>query len=342
MRGHVVIVGGSVAGLTLAAALDPRRVQVTLVEERPERAAGGTLLALWRGALTALDGVGVGEAVRAAGFREEVLTLRDADGRVLTRQRVPSLHFTPRAQLIAALEAAVPSSVTRLTQQVLEPRALAGRVGADLIVGADGVRSACRGAAFPGTDPIVTDWVALRGHLPQPHEATSEWWGPGGVFGRTPGPEGSAWFCAVRSNSRTLRVDRDEMLALALDHFRDWDPALAEILSVAGASADVQRILLAPPMRRIVDDEIVLIGDAAHAMAPNLGRGANEAIRDAVVLAEMIHRHGTKGGPAAFARRRHLIGQGLRVTSDIALRVATSRRGASARDGMVRLLGGKI
>ena len=335
--GHVLVVGGSVAGLTLAAALDPRRVRVTLVEERPERAAGGTLLALWRGALSALDEVGVGERVRAAGFPEDLLALRDARGRVLTRQRVPRLHFTPRAALIAALDAALPDTVVRLTRQVHDPCALAAQIGADLIVGADGVRSVCRRRAFPGAEPVITDWVALRGHLSRPHEETSEWWGPGGLFGVTPGPEGTGWFCAVRDDDRRLTVDLEETLALAADHFRDWDPLLGEILARAGAAADAQRILVAPPLRRLVDGQIVLIGDAAHAMTPNLGRGANEAIRDAVVLARMIHRHGTKAGPRAFERRRHVLGQGLRVAASLAMRTATSRRAAPAHRAL-RLL----
>lgn len=336
MTDHVLVVGGSVAGLTLAAALDPRRVRVTLVEERPDRAGGGTLLSLWPGALTALDEVGVGEQVRAVGFPEEMVALRDARGRVLTRQRVPRLHFTPRAALLTALETAVPDTVERLTRQVSDPRSLAAEIGADLVVGADGVRSVCRRVAFPGADPVVTDWVALRGHLPRPHEVTSEWWGPGGLFGVTPGPEGTAWFAAVRSDDRRLTVDHDEVLALAAARFRGWDPYLGEVLEAAGGSADAQRILVAPPLRRVVGKRLVLIGDAAHAMAPNLGRGANEAVRDAVVLARMIHRDGTKGGPAAFERRRHLVGQGLRVTASLAMRTATSRRAAPLRDRVLR------
>lgn len=335
---HILIVGGSVAGLTLAAALDPGRVRVTLVEERPERATGGTQLSLWRGALRALDEIGVGERVRAAAFPEELLTLRDARGRVLARRRVPPLHFTPRAALTAALDAAVPSTVERLTRQVLDPHAFAADIGADLVVGADGVRSVCRRTTFPDTDPVITPWVALRGHLGRPHEGTSEWWGPSGLFGVTPGPQGTAWFCAVRTERCRLEVDREEILALAAGRFAQWDPQLCEILTAAGGSADAQRILIAPPMRRIGDDGLVLIGDAAHAMAPNLGRGANEAIRDALVLARMIHRHGTRSGRLAYERRRHLVGQGLRATASLAMRTATSHRAAPARDRALRML----
>ena len=345
-REHVLVVGGGIAGLALAAALDPRRVRVTLVEERPERAGAGTVLALWRGGRDALDDLGVGDRVRADSLPVVGGDLRDRAGGVLHGLRVPDerrppLWFAPRPDLVAALESALAGSVTRLTRQVTDPRALAAEVGADLVVGADGVRSVCRQRAFEGTAPVVTGWIALRGHLPGPALRTAtEWWGSGGVFGRTPGPQGAAWFCAVRAEGRSLTVDPAEGLALAREHFADWDPEVRDILAAVGHEADAQRILLAPPLRSSVDDGMVLVGDAAHAMAPNLGRGANEALEDAVTLAEAIHRHGTKGAPAAFARRRHLRGQALRVGSSLALRVETARRGAGLRDRVVRLLPG--
>lgn len=337
-REHVLVVGGGVAGLALAAALDPRRVHVTLVEERPERAGAGTVLAMWRSGRVALDDLGVGERTRSASLPAERAVLRDAAGRDL-HDIAASLWFTPRAELMAALEAALPPSVSRLTQQVTDPRALATQLGADLVVGADGVRSAVRQHAWAGTAPVVTDWIALRGHLPGPPERTAtEWWGPGGLFGTTPGPQGAAWFCAVRGG-RGATVDPAEALALARGHFADWDPRTREVLAAVGGQADAQRILLAPRLRTSADDRLVLIGDAAHAMSPNLGRGANEALEDALALAAMVHRHGTKGAPRAFSRRRHLRGQVLRTAASVGLRAATTRRAAPARDALLRAAG---
>ena len=51
----------------------------------------------------------------------------------------------------------------------------------------------------------------------------------------------------------------------------------------------VQRIWTAPPLERYARDGVVLVGDAAHAMTPNLGRGACEALIDAVTLADLLN-----------------------------------------------------
>lgn len=336
-REHVLIVGAGIAGLALAAALDPRRTRVTLVEERPERAGAGTVLALWRSGRVALDELGVGEHVRAASWAVERGVLRTAKGAVLQEVRAP-LWFAPRPDLVAALSAAIPGQVTRLTQEVTDPRALAAQIGADLIIGADGVRSAVRQQAFDGSAPVITDWIALRGHLPGPSvTSATEWWGPDGLFGITPGPQGAAWFCAVRADHSGMSVEREAAIAVARGHFGDWDPRVREVLTRVGDGSDAQRILLSPPLRTSIDDGLVLIGDAAHAMTPNLGRGANEAVVDAVVLAEMIHRHGTKGAPVAYNRRRHLRGQVLRAAASVAMRTATARRAAPWRDGALRV-----
>ncbi|GAB0023106.1 hypothetical protein VN1338_21000 [Helicobacter pylori] len=330
-REHVLVVGGGIAGLALAAALDPHRVHVTLVEERPERAGAGTVLALWRGGRDALDAIGVGEATRRTSLPVTGGALRRSDGRPIHELRsaghgAPRLWFVPRPDLVVALEAAIPPSVTRLTELVTDPRALASSTGADLVVGADGVRSAVRQHTWAGSAPVVTDWIALRGHLPGPPVTTAtEWWGRGGLFGVTPGPQGAAWFAAVRGDHRGVKVDRDDAVALVRGRLADWDRRVGEVLAAVGDAADAQRVLLAPPLRTPVDDALVVIGDAAHAMGPNLGRGANEALADAAALADLVHRHGTKGALRAFARRRHLRGQVLRAASLPALRLATSR-----------------
>jgi FAD-dependent urate hydroxylase len=46
-----------------------------------------------------------------------------------------------------------------------------------------------------------------------------------------------------------------------------------------------------PPIRRFAFGRIVLLGDAAHAMTPNMGQGAGQSIEDAVILASHLKRN---------------------------------------------------
>ena len=80
------------------------------------RAGAGTVLAMWRGGRDALDMIGVGERVRSSSLPADRVALRGPGGAVLHARGVPTLWFAPRPDLVAALEAAVPEAVTRLTR----------------------------------------------------------------------------------------------------------------------------------------------------------------------------------------------------------------------------------
>ena len=103
-----------------------------------------------------------------------------------------------------------------------------------------------------------------------------------------------------------------------------------------------------------VRDRAVLLGDAAHAMAPNLGHGANTALADAAALADVLAQDRTEGtgrgrdglgepgrdltaALRAYALRRTLPGQAWRIGSGMMLRLAMMDGAAPLRD---RLLGG--
>lgn len=90
-----------------------------------------------------------------------------------------------------------------------------------------------------------------------------------------------------------------------------------------------------------VRENVVLIGDAAHAMAPNLGHGANTALVDARVLADRLRTARTvPGALASYAVARHLPDQAWRIGSTAVLGLGTARRGAGLRDRAISLLVG--
>lgn len=342
-RREVTIAGGGIAGLALAAALDPTRFRVTVLEAQPERHASGSALGLWPAARAALRRIGVaallddGEAVRPP-----VGSLYDIAGRELISAPGPDLQLVERGRLMAALRSAVPDSVVLEAREVTDPATLPG----DLVIGADGVRSRVRGLVAPhAVDRVETPYVALRG-IAQAADLGSpdtlpfgEYWGPGRLFGLAPLAGGQCyWFTAHRSALGPEPLDVDDVVAEARALFVDAAPIARATLQTAGSDAGTSatRLWVAPPMRRYTRGRYLVVGDAAHASLPNLGRGACDAILDAVTLAETLNAHGSL---LAWQARRLPVTQGARVVAGRVMALALAARGRRTRDAALTGVG---
>jgi 2-polyprenyl-6-methoxyphenol hydroxylase-like FAD-dependent oxidoreductase len=88
------------------------------------------------------------------------------------------------------------------------------------------------------------------------------------------------------------------------DRFAGWHEPIPALLAATPPGAllrnDVLR--LDPPPRRLAAGRIALLGDAGHAMTPDLGQGACQAIEDAAVLAAVLAQAGPAEIPAALGR----------------------------------------
>jgi 2-polyprenyl-6-methoxyphenol hydroxylase-like FAD-dependent oxidoreductase len=128
-------------------------------------------------------------------------------------------------------------------------------------------------------------------------------------------------------------------LATLRSAFGEWPAPSPEILN-ALTERDVMRpdlYDLAPPLPTLVTDKVALIGDSAHAMTPDLGRGACEALVDAVTLSD--HLISIKDIPAAltaYDRARRRPTQRLAALSHRMSRLAGARRLRGLRDAVVR------
>ncbi|NHA67778.1 FAD-dependent monooxygenase [Phycicoccus flavus] len=329
---RVAVVGGGIAGLTLAVALG-RDVEVVVHEADPGRAGAGSSLVLWRSAGRALDRLGVLDAVRHDLRPVGRGRLFDLAGRPLTSAHDPGLAAVPRPALLAALAAALPRGVRRVEDEVTAPEDL----DADLVVGADGVRSRVRGLVDPARSARrSTPYLALRGVLPRAPEPdrVGEYWGPGALFGLVAFGDGGSWFTTHRGAAGPEPLDVPAVLAQARTAFGDAHPALRRTLAEAGPGTSATRVWVAPPLRRYTRGRYVVLGDAAHAMTPNLGRGAGEAVLDAVSLAAALRA----GAPLArWEARRLPVTQAARAASGVVMRTALLRRGAPVRDAVLRV-----
>lgn len=334
----ITIVGGGIAGLALAARLDPDRFEVTLHEQREGTPPVETSLAMWPEALRALEAVGILPAVRDAGSRFEGMALRDGRGKPWTSASVPGVVGVSRRDLMRQLDGAVPASVRRV----------AGRVealpGSALVIGADGVHSVVRRALWGvRTKARLTPYLALRGVVDEPvsTETGGEYWGRGELFGITPAARGRTyWYASFRSGLGPGGIDAAEALALARARYAGRAPGIGRVLAAATPEGTLaQRIWTVPWLRSYTRPGAALVGDAAHGMTPNLGRGACEALIDAVSLADLLNSRPRRPALTAYDRRRVLRTQALRVASAAMTRLALAERGQPVRDRILDLAG---
>ena len=334
----ISVVGGGIAGLTLAATLDPDRWSVTLHEQAPDRPPAGTALAMWSDVMAALDAIGVGDVVRNSSLLLDRFEVTDGAGRPLAVSTSQRAQLVMRPTLLEALAAAVPDSVVRSTGRIDDPSALPG----DLVVGADGVHSAVRRTIFGGKPARKVGIVAFRGLSPVPTPGMVELWQDGALCGLSPTATGeSNWYLACRATGAYTDVeslDDQAVHTAAVDLAQRFGTeAVAVVESTPPAQLLRQDIWVSPPRWRLTSGRAVLIGDAAHAMCPNLGRGACESILDAVALGQALNTMPVPQALRHYQRTRAARTQGLRAASSLTMRVSMLRRGAGVRDALLRM-----
>ncbi len=345
---RIHVVGGGVAGLTLAALLDVGRFDVTLYEPRPEPPAIRTGLGMWPGALAALDraslatGGTLGNRVRRLGHHVDGGSLCDASGTPLLSAPA-NLVMIARDDLQRALTAAIPDGVKRVTASVADPTSLRG----ELVVGADGVHSTVRRTTFGrGTASRPTEWLVVRGVSEVETTGTTEYWGHGALLGRlTLGPGLTYWYTATRSMLGPRTVEVPQALAEVTPTLDQFGEAAAFIGEVDPAHVLAQRVWLGPTLRRYARGTTVLVGDAAHAMTPNLGRGACESILDAARLASELNDAMSSAEGITRAVRRYQVAryapsQAARAASSALMHaVLTEGSTAATRDRILGVAG---
>lgn len=322
MRGSAVVVGAGIAGLATARGLLGAGWDVHVLERSPGLPGTGTALGMWPEAMRALDRLGAGERVRATSVEQRGARLLRPDGTEIAHVDLDrAARLVPRPALLAALAEGLPPGVVAWNAPVADHRALPA---ADLVVAADGVHSPVRAVLF-GVAPRPLGTVALRGTVPGRADGTTETWGPARLFGITPhDDEHTNWFASVRADVLASagrgRTDPEVLRRL----YGDWHPAVRRVLDALGDSPIDRRTLLdVPPLPSWVSGRTALLGDAAHGMAPNLGRGACEALLDATALVDAL----TAAPDVPGALRRYDAARRRRVTRTV--RVARLANGVS-------------
>lgn len=312
-----LILGGGIAGLAFAAAMHRLGQKTRLLEAADDLRANGSGVVLGPTAMMSL---------RRIGLREEVI----ASGQILKRGGLADLSMRPlahdvfgyfgqrsgepfvgieRSALIRILGASVPDC--RTSSRYVSVKDLGDEVSVDLETGeqlqapwavlADGVRSVGRGAISMTTIRDAGQWcwrgIANGIDLGEHGNGFLEAWGSEWRYGFTPVGHGRTyWFVVQRAPARGGREeiaqsDRQSQLLAIAQRF----PELITRLIGATKTEEIleNRLEDLAPLRSWHSARLVCIGDAAHAMTPNLGQGATQSLEDAVILAKTICQGGS-------------------------------------------------
>jgi 2-polyprenyl-6-methoxyphenol hydroxylase-like FAD-dependent oxidoreductase len=330
---NVLVAGAGLAGTAAAAGLAAAGVAVDLIDVKPEVTAIGSGITMQGNGLRELRRLGVLDAVLAAGYPFDSLGLRAPDpaGTLLAEipdartggPDLPAALGLPRpalARIMADRAAAVGAKlrlgtcVSSLSQDgggvdVVFSDGSSGRY--DLVIGADGIRSATRRMIGISDEPRPTGMGIFRVFGPRPASVTRTdlyYGGPAYIAGYCPTGENSLYAYLVEDAQDRSALTPAERLAamraLAEAYHGPWDEIRATLTDPGTVSYTQFESLIVPaPWNR---GRVVLIGDAAHACPPTLAQGGSQALEDAAVLTELLLSHDAPDDAlwAAFTARR--------------------------------------
>jgi 2-polyprenyl-6-methoxyphenol hydroxylase-like FAD-dependent oxidoreductase len=353
---RAVVVGAGIGGLATAIALERAGVEPIVIERAPELHEAGFGLVVSANAVTALRSLGLRDSVAARGSRVRQAEIRNPRGELLTLIDYAELGWETygilRSELQRAMLERVPAECLRLGTTCVgateDGQALlddAESIVADMVVGADGIRSTVRRSLF-GDERLRYGghraWRAgTRFDDERVRDRFVEVWGVGYGFGFGPAGTGRVyWYCfeVVPEGAPAPVRPRDELLR----RFSAWfDPIPALIESTDPDAIEPTFTYDRPPRRNWGRGRVTLVGDAAHPMKPNIGQGAAQALEDAVVLGVCIAgNRDPEGALRDYERRRVKRANAVVRASRRTGRAAEvrSRLGAGLRDAVMKAL----
>lgn len=338
----VLIIGGGIAGLTLAYALGRDGRRVTVIEKEAEWRVYGVGITQQSNVVRAMSALGLIADYAEAGFGFDAVEVYTPAGERVARIPSPKLVDGMPANfgigrralhevLLRRAREAGADVRTGITAERIDDDGEGVTIGFsdggsaryDIVVGADGLKSQTRGQIFPDAPaPEFTGQSVWRCNFPRAEgmDCLQAFEGPIGLglapldagrmymFVTTPEP-GNPWY-------------PPETLASAMRG--KLSGAAPRIAALAETISDADEIVYRPLEWVFVDGpwhkgRVVLVGDAVHATTPHLGQGAGMAIEDVIVLAEELRQHDEPEAALAvyharrFARCKYIVDASLAI-----------------------------
>lgn len=358
----VAIIGAGLGGLSTAIALLQRGFNVQVYERAHSLRPIGAGLTLFPNGLNSLavNCPEVVEALKQAGSQTQMIHLKKSTGELLLSQPTqlaqqfgqPMLNIR-WSRLQEILAHALPTATIHLNHSfdrfeqsdtaVVAHFTNQRLIQADLLIGADGINSIVRQTLIKDGSPRYAGRLSWRAVVPFPFEIL-----PPNEATLITAPDGKNcllvdagegylfWSAGALNPDSSLSADPESAKRRVLEVFSGWADPLPTIIKNTPAELIVERpICDRPPLKSWSENRVTLLGDAAHAVVPSMGQGANMAFEDACELAsslaesssiaDALHAYETRRIPrteTVYARSAYQGDRAYQADSDTILREA--------------------
>ncbi|MEM7112740.1 MAG: FAD-dependent monooxygenase [Chloroflexota bacterium] len=314
------IIGGGITGLTIAVGLQKAGHDFAIYETAEAFKPIGAGIILSPNALYVYDQLGLYEELAELGHPLRFFNISDVQGKVIQENDTRFiLHGKPyasigihRGDLQRVLLSHIDKGKIHLGKLLEAVTAVSkdlhfkdgDTIRADYVLACDGIHSAVRQSLFPKAKLRYSGQTCWRGvadidlsvfQLGSP----AELWGNGLRFGYVPlGYNRVYWYGTAVSPPQQRDSDLQTTKQKLLAHYRSFAPFVHNIIAATPAIMRHDLFDLSP-IQTWTQGDFLLLGDAAHAMTPNLGQGAAQGIEDAWAIVKLLGQHPSHR--AAFA-----------------------------------------
>lgn len=319
---EIGILGGGIAGLSVALALRKQGYHPRVYERRAVPATMGAGVTLWPNAGFVLEKLGLLQDIEAIGGRPLAMRRQDAAGNALGGLDIGLLDRTmgyptytvlrrhlQEVLLDHAARAGIPVEFGHRAVAIeLDAHGTAvahfengASIRPDLLIGADGrMESVARKFVAGDNTPVYQGFVNWIGVAQAPHAlvddiSIQDFWGAGERFGCVPVRRDLVYWAAAQVRHLNEATPTADMRKEVEDLFAQWPEPIARL--IRSTPEDAIRLIAVhdlEPLQTWSRANVLLVGDAAHAPLPTSGQGACQALEDAWHLARCLE--GASGG----------------------------------------------